>query len=166
MLKSNNLEAARSAAISLSKILEYTLYRPEGKGIEEAWIGNKYWEYVQNKDDIWRPRYIIGLSQCRLKWGEKSDECFEAIKEASTKELQDSWCKVIRNADYCDVKDRDSLFDLVLHILESGDTFARTIRFAALQRINELVSNVEPIGFDEEPLNLPLSRRAITSFSS
>ncbi len=106
------------------------------------------------------------MAQCRLKWAEKAEEWLEVIKEANTEELQNAWCQVIREADCCDVKDQDTFFDLLLHILESGDTFARTIRFAALRRINVMISNVEPIGFDEEPLNLPLSRRVRTSFSS
>jgi hypothetical protein len=166
MLKSNNLEAARLAAVSLSGISQGIYFPHERKSNEEAWIGNKFWEFVQDKEDVWRPSYIKGMANCRLKWAELSKELIEGIKEASTNGFQNIWCRVIGEADYCDVKDRDALFELLLHILESEDTFAETIRFAALQRINDMVSDVEPIGFDEEPLNLPLSRRVRTSFSS
>ncbi len=165
MLKSNNLEAARLAVISLLAILQGRFFGHERKRIEEAWIGDKFWEYARDKEDVWRPRYIEAMAQCKLKWAEKSEEWLEAIKEANKEKLQNAWCQVIKEADYCDVKDRYTLLDLLLHVLESGDTFAETIRFAALQRLHEVVYEVELVGFDEELLNLPLSRRERQLFS-
>lgn len=99
------------------------------------------------------------MAQCRLRWTEKREEWLEAIKEANTDKLRSAWCLVIKDAGYFEAKDRNALFNLLIHILESGDTFAKPIRFAALRRLYEMVSEVEPIGFDEEPLNLPLTRR-------
>jgi hypothetical protein len=105
------------------------------------------------------------MVQCRLKWAENDREWLKAIKEANTEKLQSAWCQVLEIADYCDAKDRDALFDSLLHILESGDAFAKPIRLAALRRLDEMVSLVEPVGLDEKSLNLPLSLRIGTSFS-
>jgi len=166
VLRSDNPDVSRLAAVSLSVISQVRRFFPhERKEIKEAWIGCKYWEFAKDEEDIWRPRYMEGMALCRLKWAEKGQEWLEAIKEANTEELQNAWCQVILKAGYCDTKDRDALFNLLLCILESGDTFAKPIRLEALRRLDEMVSEVEPVGFDEEPLNLPLSRRARPPFS-
>jgi hypothetical protein len=94
------------------------------------------------------------------EWAKRGREWLEAIKNANTEKLQHAWCQVIEDASYYDVDDRDALFNLLLNILESGDTFTKRVRFAALQRLDEIVPDVEPMGFNEEALNLPLSRRA------
>nr|QNO56063.1 hypothetical protein GIJIEOGM_00004 [Methanosarcinales archaeon ANME-1 ERB7] len=165
MLQSDNQEVAHLAAITLLEISRGVSLRDEQERIKEAWVGDKYWEFAQDKRDIWRPRYIEGMAQCRLKWAENGQEWLKAIKEANIEELQNAWCLVLEKADYCDAKDRDALFDSLLHILESGDTFAKPIRLAALRRLDEMVSLVEPVELDEKSLNLPLSRRTGTSFS-
>jgi hypothetical protein len=163
MLKSDKLEVARLSAVSLSVILQ-GIFPHERKRIKEAWVGDKYWKLAQDKRDIWRLRYINGMGQCRLKWAEKSEEWLKAIKETNTEELQCAWCRVIEEAGYCEAEDLDALFDLLLRILESRDTFAKPIRLAALRRLREIISEVEQVEFDEELLNLPLSQRIRTSF--
>jgi len=167
MLKSDNQKAARLAAILLSEILENSFFlrvRGRREKIKEVWVGDKYWEFAKDKKDIWRPRYIEGMVLCQLKWAEKGQEWLKAIKKSNTEELQRAWCRVVEEADYHGIKDRDALFNLLLQILASGDTFTRAIRFAALRRLTRIVSEVETMEFDEEPLNLPLSRQSI-SFS-
>ena len=165
MLQSDNQEVAHLAAITLLKISRRVSLRHEQKRIKEAWIGDKYWAFAQDKGDVWRPRYIEGMAQCRLKWAENDREWLKAIKEANTEKLQSAWRQVLEKADYCDAKDQDALFDSLLLILESGDTFAKAIRLAALRRLDEMVSLVEPVGLDEKSLNLPLSQRTGTLFS-
>jgi len=166
MLQGDNLDVSRLAAVSLLVISQGGRFFPhEQKRIKEAWIGDKYWEFAKDKEDTWRPRYIEGMARCQLKWGKNSQKWLNAIKKANTEELQRAWCRTIEEADYCDVKDRDALFDSLLHILESGDTFAKAIRIATLRRLHGIVSEVEPVEFDEESLNLPLSHRVRTSFS-
>ncbi|HDL60333.1 MAG TPA: hypothetical protein ENH14_02635 [candidate division WOR-3 bacterium] len=159
LLQSENLEVSRLSAVSLSVIPQAR------KKIKEVWIGDKYWNLAQDKKDAWRPRYINGMAQCQLKWAENGQEWLEAIKETNTEEVQRAWCRVIEEAGYNEAEDLDALFNLLLHILESRDTFARPVRFAALRRLYEIVSEIEPVEFDEESLNLPLSRRGTTSFS-
>ncbi len=159
MLKSENSEVARLAGVSLSIILRGRFFREERKGIKESWVGDKYWEFAQDKNDIWRPRYIQGMVYCQLKWAEKGREWLEAIKKADTEELQYAWCQVIEETDYCDIKDRDTLFELLLQILEDGEAFAKPIRTATLRRLHNIVREVEPVGFEEKPLNLPLPQR-------
>ena len=163
MLQSGNLEVARLAAVSLSAISQGIFFRREQKTIKETWIAEKFWKLARDEEDIWRPRYIRGMAHCRLKWEEKYEEWIEVIEGVNTEELQSAWRQVIKEAGYCEDKDRDALCNLLLHILESGDTFAKPIRFAALRRLDEMVTEVEPVGFDEEALNLPLSRRVRTS---
>jgi hypothetical protein len=158
MLQSENLEIARLAAVSSTMMLRSP--HPKSRRIEETWIGNKFWELARDEEDIWRPRYIQGMAYCRLKWAEKCEEWLEAIKAAKTEELQNVWSGVIERASYCEDKDRNALFNLLLRILESGNSFAKPIRLAALQQLYEIVSEMEPVGFDEESLNLPLPRRA------
>jgi hypothetical protein len=165
MLQSDNQEVAHLAAITMLEISRGLSIRDEQERIKEAGVGDKYWAFAQDKGDVWRPRYIEGMAQCRLKWAENGQEWLKAIKEANTEELQSAWCRVLEKADYCDTKDRDALFDSLIHILESGDTFAKPIRLAALRRLDEMVSLVEPVELDEKSLNLPLSRRTGTSFS-
>jgi len=165
MFQSGNLETTRLAAASLSTVLRSAFDPHERKRIEAPWVGDKFWELAKCKEDIWHLRYIEGMACCRLKWAEKSEEFFEAIKEANKKKLQDAWRQVIEGAGYCEDKDRVALFNLLLRILESGNAFAKPIRLAALKRLYEMVSEIEPVGFDEEPLNLPLSRRARTNLS-
>lgn len=165
MLQSDKLEVARLSAVSLSVILKARFSLHERKKIKEVWIGDKYWKLAQDKKDVWRQRYIEGMAQCQLKWAEKGQEWLEAIKETNTEEVQRAWCRVIEKAGYNEAEDLDALFNLLLHILESRDTFARPIRFAALRRLYEIVSEIEPAEFDEKSLNLPLSRRGTTSFS-
>lgn len=162
MLQSENLNIARLAAVSLSSILKWRtfLHEPKRIKIKEIWVSDKLWELAKDKEDIWRPRYIEGIAYCQLKWAEKCEEWLQAIKETNTKEPQSAWCQVIEEAGYYKATDRNALFNLLLRILESGDTFAKPIRFAALRRLDKMVSEVEPVGFDEEQLNLPLSRRA------
>ena len=159
LLQSENLEVSRLSAVSLSVIPQAR------KKIKEVWIGDKYWNLAQDKKDAWRPRYINGMAQCQLKWAENGQEWLEAIKETNTEEVQRAWCRVIEEAGYNEAEDLDALFNLLLHILESRDTFARPVRFAALRRLYEIVSEIEPAEFDEKSLNLPLSRRGTTSFS-
>jgi len=159
LLQSSNLEVARLAAVSLSAISQVRFFRRGQKTIKETWIAEKFWEFARDEEDIWRTQYIRGMAHCRLKWEEKYEEWIEVIEEANTEELQSAWHQVIEKAGYCEAKDRDALCNLLLHILESGDTFAKPIRFAALRRLDEMVTEVEPVGFDEEALNLPLSRR-------
>ena len=165
MLKSGNQGAARLAAITLSQILQSRFFSHRRKTIKKAlsWVGDKYWEFAKDKEDTWRPRYIEGMAQCQLKWAEKSQEWLKAIKETNTEELQSAWCRVVVEGHYHNVEDRNALFDLLLHILDSGDTFAKVIRSASLRRLYGIVSEVETVEFDERLLNLPLSRR--TSFS-
>lgn len=166
MLQSDNQDVSRLAAVSLSVISQGRRFSPHARiRIEETWIGDKYWEFAKDKEDVWCSRYMEGMAHCRLKWAEKGQEWLKAIKEANTEKLQNAWCRVIVEAGYCDAKDRDALFDLLPHILESGDTFAKAIRFAALRRLHGIVSEVEPVEFDEELLNLPLSQRTRMSFS-
>lgn len=165
MVKSKDLDAARLAAVSLSAIPEIWHFPHERIEIKEVRIGEKYWEFAQDKKDIWRSRYIEGLGKCRLKWAEKGEGWFRAMKEANTEELQWSWSRVIEGAGYYEAKDQKAFFNLLLNILESRDIFAKAIRSAALRRLDEIVYEVEPVGFDEESLNLPLSRRVGTSFS-
>jgi hypothetical protein len=165
MLQSDKQEVAHLAAITLLGISRRVSIRHEQKRIKEAWIGDKYWAFAQDKGDVWRPRYIKGMAQCRLKWAENDQEWLKAIKEANTAKLQSAWCRVLEKADYCNAKDQDALFDSLIHILESGDAFAKPIRLAALRRLDEMVSVVEPVELDEKSLNLPLSQRTGTSFS-
>jgi hypothetical protein len=165
MLQSDNQEVAHLAAITSLEFSRRVFVRHEQKRIKEAWIGDKYWAFAQDKGDVWRPRYIEGMAWCRLKWAKNGQEWLKAIKEANTEELQSAWRRVLEKADYCNAKDRDALFDSLLHILEYGDAFAKPIRMAALRRLDEMVSMVEPVELDEKSLNLPLSRRTGTSFS-
>jgi hypothetical protein len=122
-----------------------------------VWIGDKYWDFAKNEEDTWQPIYIEGMAECQLKWAKKRQEWLKSIKEDKTKKLQQAWCQVIIYASYSGTKDRDALLNLLFRILEPGDTFTKTIRFAALRRLDEIVSEVEPVEFDEGPLNLPLS---------
>ena len=170
MLKSDNQEAARLAAITLVEISQNRFFQHRRKTIKKAWtwigdkwVGDKYWEFTKDKENTWRPKYIQGMAQCQLKWAEKSQEWLKAIKEANTEKLQSAWCRVVEDAHYQNIEDRNALFDLLLHILDSGDTFARVIRVASLRRLHEIVSEVETVEFDEELLNLPLSRRTSLS---
>ncbi|MBE9591883.1 MAG: hypothetical protein IMF19_00235, partial [Proteobacteria bacterium] len=57
MLQSDNQEVAHLAAIILLKISRGSI-RDEHKRIKEAWVGDKYWAFAQDKGDVWRPRYI------------------------------------------------------------------------------------------------------------
>jgi|GEM_PF-5182100 len=159
MLQSDRLEVSRLAAVSLSAIYRRTLFPHEPKRIEDIWVGEKYWKLAQDKKDIWHLKYIEGMACCQLKWAEHGQKWLKTIKEANTAEARRAWCKVIEESGYCEAEDRDAFFHLLLHILELGDAFAKSIRFAALRRLDEIVSEMEPVGFDERPLNLPLSRR-------
>ncbi|KAF5419643.1 MAG: hypothetical protein C5S49_00355 [Candidatus Methanogaster sp.] len=118
MLKSDNLEVVRLAAVSLSAISRDRFSQREQKTIGETRIAEKFWELARDEKDIWRPRYIRGMAHCRLKWEEKCEGWIEVIKEANTEELQSAWCQVIEEAGYCAAKDRDALFNSLLHILE------------------------------------------------
>jgi hypothetical protein len=123
MLQSDNQEVAHLAAITLLKISRRVSLRHEQKRIKEAWVGDKYWVFAQDKGDVWHPRYIEGMAHCQLKWAKNGREWLKAIKKANTEKLQSAWRRVLEKADYCDAKDRDALFDSLHHILESGDTF-------------------------------------------
>lgn len=160
MLQSENLEVAHLAAVSLSALSRMRIHPEQRKRIEEVRVGDKCWEFSKDKNDIWRPMYIQGMASCRLKWAEKAQEWFEAIGKADTDELQYGWCRVIEGAYYYEIKDRDALFEILLQILESGEAFTKRIRTAALQRLHSIIREVEPIGFEEKPLNLPLAQRA------
>ena len=159
MFKSKNLNAVRLAAVSLSGISRYKFSPYEQKQIKAEWVGRKYWELAKEKEDIWCPRYIEGMAGCQLKWSEKCEEWFEAIRDADTEEFRRAWAEVIREAGYYKVKDRDSLYEFLLRILGAGDAFPDVIRFAALQRLGEIVTEIDRSEIDEESLNLPLSLR-------
>ena len=157
MLQSKNLKVVRLAAVSLLHVVSSVFIPfPPIEGIKETWIGDKFWELAKDKEDVWRPRYIQGMSYCRLKWAEKCEEWLGAIKEAKTEELQNAWSEVIERASYCEEKDRNALFNLLPRILESGNSFAKPILSAALRRLYEITPEMEPVGFDEKSLNLPL----------
>jgi len=159
MLKSITPNVVRLAAVSLSGISRYRFPSFEQKQIEDARVGEKFWEISKNKEDFWCPRYIEGMAQCKLKWSDKCKEWFEAIKDADNEEFGRAWGKVIREAGYYKIKDRDVLLKLLLRILEGGVAFPEAIHSAALQRLGEIVTETDPSGIDEEALNLPLSRR-------
>lgn len=154
MLRSKNVNITRLAAESLPMLL---FFFHDRKTIDEIWIVDKFYKLAKNKKDIWRLRYINGMASCRLNWEKHCKEWPKAIKEANTEELLNAWCGVIAGAGYYDHKDRTVLFNLLLYILDSS--FEKPIKSVALQRLYEMVQEIEPLEFDEEELNLPLSRR-------
>ncbi len=158
LMKIEKFEITCLTAESLSELL-YFQFIFERKIIEESWIGDKFWELAKNKDDIWHLKYIRGMAFCRLNWVKNREEWLKAIKAADTEKLQKTWCTVIENAGYNEREDREAFFSILLNILESGTNFAKPIRIAAFNRLYGMVSEIEPVGFDEEKLNLPLSRR-------
>ena len=162
MLKSGNAKVTRLAAVSLAAIHQErqfaSLFGP--KKISESWIADKLWELADNKKDIWRPKYIEGLACCTFNWEQRREEMLRAIKETRTDELRDAWRSMIESAGYTEDKDGRALFRLLLHILESKNIFADSIRYSAGNRLHRIVSEIEPAEFDQEELNLPLSRRA------
>jgi len=158
LMQIKTFEITCLTAESLSELL-YFQFIFERKIIEESWIGDKFWELAKNKEHIWNLKYIRGMAFCRLNWEKNREEWFKAIKAADTEKLQKTWCKVIENAGYNEREDRDAFFNILLNILESGTNFAEPIRIAAFHRLYGMVSEIEPVGFDEEKLNLPLSRR-------
>ena len=90
----------------------------------------------------------------------KTIEAFELkVELRKSEELENAWGRVIRNAGYCSIEDGHALLELLLQILESEDTYPDVVRDSAFRRLNEIVFEIEPEGFDEESLNLPLSRR-------
>jgi len=164
MLRNDNLEVVRLAAVSLSAISQERTFFYEREEIKEAWVGDKYWELANDKLDIWRPRYIEGMAQCRLKWAEKGEEWLTMIQQSDNEELVNAWRLVISEAGFCEANDQQAFFDVLLSILESRDTFSDSIRRAAFRRLSEIVYAMEPVGFDEILLNLPLSKREGVQF--
>lgn len=158
MLKSDDLGVVRLAAASLSTVLE-SRFSFEKERLKEVWVGEKLWELARNKEDAWQSIYLKGMAQCRLKWAKRDEEWLEAIKRTYTEELQCAWGKVIKEAGYGSTKDRDALFNLLLRILGSRDSFPKSVHTAAFKRVHEIVYEVKALEFDEALLNLPLSRR-------
>jgi hypothetical protein len=169
MLRSQNSEVARLAAVSLlfismRRFHEHERIRSKAR-FKDTWIGDRYWEFAQLKEDKWHSKYIQGMALCDLKWSENSDKWLTAIKEtANIEELQSAWSRVIEESGYCDTNDRDAFFKLLLQILEPGEPFTKSVRVAALRRLHEIIFEVEPQEFDERALNLPLSQRINPSF--
>ena len=163
MLQSDKVELARLAAISLSiSFMGLDIKRNRN---EDTWIGDKLWELAKDEKDVWQLEYINCMAQFRLKWAKNHKEWLEAIKEASSEKFRKVWCQVIENSGYCENNDRDFLIILLIEILDSNNTFSKSIRFTALKRLHKLISEI-PEKFDEEELNLPLSQRTMTNFPS
>lgn len=155
MLKSRYLEVAHLAALSLSYIPNYG-YLDCGHGpINEKWIVDKIWTFAQDETDNERYIYIMGLSNCNLNWAERADDWFDSIKSSDTIVLKQAWSEVIAEAGYLTIEDRDAYIELLIKILESSDVISEIILSSALTRLTEIIYEKEPIGFDEESLNLP-----------
>ncbi len=158
MVQSENLKVARMAAALLLLFRQRTFDSPfEVQKIEEIEVAEKYWEFAKNKVDNWGPRYIEGLALYKLKWAEMHQEWLDEIKHANTEELQNAWCKVIIEGGYYNDDDRNSLYKFLLNILEARDMFLKNIQSAVLQRLEKIAIEIEPLEFDENILNLPLS---------
>ena len=163
MLQSNKIEVVRLAAVSLSEFLKLRSYRHadyRGRIIEEQFIPEKLWQLARSKKDIWRSKYIEGMAHCKLKWSLNYKKWNASIKEVTTEDITNAWCLVIKKSDYHQTKDQEAFFNLICNILESGDMYPNPIRIVALKRLHDLIAGIETGRFNEEPLNLPLSRRA------
>lgn len=158
MLRSRNSNIVRLAAVSLVTISQVSVPY-ERMRIDEQWIAEKFLDLAISKEDSWHPLYVVGMSLCRLRWAKSNVHVIKAIKETDNMRLKKAWAQVIKRAGYYDSLDRDALLNLLVHILESSDIFQRSLKAAARQRLYEIGHEAQPAEFDEESLNLPLSRR-------
>jgi hypothetical protein len=159
MLNNKDFEVARIAAVSLSFVS-----KKEQQSLSRIRKIDKLWELSKYKNDIWRTRYIETMANYKLPWAKRKNEWYTAIKKANSEEDQQAWCKVIKSASYDKQKDKQALFDLILQILENEEQFTKPIRFAAIQRLSELIGEIEETTIDETMLNLPLPKRIKLSY--
>jgi nucleoside-triphosphatase THEP1 len=161
MLKNENLEVARLAGVSLSERLQYEEKLHEETKLQTmpSWIGDKLWKLAENKKDIWRHRYLKGMTKCNLPWFKKKKEWLQEMKDAKDDEIGSVWGQILLSGKYRQEPDRNALLDLLADILESRDLFPKSISSLALERLRRIIPEVEQIGFSEEELNLPLSKR-------
>ena len=158
-LQSNDPAVSGLAAVTLSVITEEMKIEKEEFFIEEDWIGNKLWELAQNKNDPWRNKYIMGMAYCKLNWSQHSDTWFEELKCQSNDGDIRAWIEVLLNGSPRTSYDCNALFNFLIRILENPENIDYKIRSAAISRLRKLVTEMEPSGFDESPLNLPLPRK-------
>jgi len=164
MLQDKRKENALLAAVAMigtlkrARILHTPRAVPQATG--DLKTGDRFWELAKDsKGHVWQPVLIEGLAYCSLAWVKKHEELLQAIRETKTKELLAAWVSVILQAGYKRNEDRDALVCMLAQILGSEGTFTRDIKTGALQRLYEVMSRSEPIGFEEKELNLPLSAR-------
>lgn len=172
LLQSEDTAISRISAVTLSVITntmkskrrEYKKFQSKGKEfkeffIEEYGVGEKLWELAQNKDDPWRNKYIMGMASCKLNWNQHSDTWFEELKCQSNDGEIRAWIEVLLNGSPRTSYDCNALFNFLIRILENPENIDYKIRSAAISRLRKLVTEMEPSGFDESPLNLPLPRK-------
>jgi hypothetical protein len=96
------------------------------------------------------------MALCNVNWSEKWKELFEAIKRATTEEIQNAWIQSIKDAG-CENDNIDTLLKLLLYILNSKDSRVEYIKYVSYHRLDELIREKRQEMFNEEELNLPLS---------
>jgi len=165
MLNSQNPDVVKTSGATLCALL-----RASRRGhLAAGWHGlslpcdevvaQRLWELACGESGSWQGRYIEGMGDCYLPWARHSEEWLQAMRKPRSKEAVDAWATVIRRGSYRDEEHRDGLHNLLVGILGSGEPFAKRLRAAACDRLAEVIPEIEPVGFDEAAVNLPLPRR-------
>jgi len=158
MLKSMKNEIKRLAGASISALKHVSIDIDLNDYLTEK-EGQILWLLAQDECDIWRSKYIAAMSLCSLQWSKMWKKWLNDIKNSDSVELQNSWFEVINRARYADADEKNALLKFLLTIIESKTKFSHKIKDAALMRLQKIVSTSETLDFDEELLNLPLSKR-------
>lgn len=155
-LKNLNDNLERMYAASVTRLNNrYVYFEEKETQHTEIWVGDIYWKLAKNKEDIWRAKFLEGMASCNLNWSSYHLEFLEDIKNANEYELG-IWNRIIREAGCARINDKKCLNKLILTILESSNEYPESLRYSSLYRLARLIVEIEPVGFDETPLNLPL----------
>lgn len=124
--------------------------------INDSDAGEILWKLAEDQMDVWQPRYLEVMSFCNLRWSKWHTTWLEVLRRATFEELLDSWVKVIVDADCVESTDRKALLEFLLTILENPKQHPSKVTQAAKRRLSKFISEIEPVGFEEGPLSLPL----------
>jgi hypothetical protein len=159
MLRASSHKVRAVAGLYLAVILERRRFGHGERVLEEPWVSEALWELAGGGDGLFRQKCISGLAACRMRWAEFADVWLREMATASGEGLQVAWCSVVEHGGCGDSRDREALAAALLRILSSGNTFPKEVRRSALIRLHGLVPEMEAVGFNQEALGLPLSRR-------
>jgi len=159
MLRAGSYKVRAVAGLYLAVTLEHRRFMHREGALEDPWVSEALWELAGGGDGLFRQKCIRGLAACRMRWAEFADVWLRAMATASGEELEVAWCSVVEHGGCGDSRDREALAAALLRILSSGNTFPKEVRRSALIRLHSLVPEMEAVGFNQEALGLPLSRR-------